>query len=759
MLNYHRWRNPLLLFMNILKRRLRLCLERRRSVGGFQRDFKARVLPVLVAALFSLPTLKADVRFNRDVRPILSENCLGCHGPDAEQRKGKLRLDRRDDAMKPAESGEIAIVPGEPERSSLVDRINTADRTELMPPPKSHKALSERQREILSSWISEGAKYEEHWSFTPVQRPKIPSVKNAQWPRTPIDFFVLERLEHAGLLPGPEASPETLRRRMAFDITGLPPAAGERPSIDLHLEKEAWLSSVQHGEHLARHWMDVARYADSAGFELDSLFSHAWEYRDWLIRSFSSNKPLDRFIQEQIAGDALWPGNDDAKAGVLFLSIGPIKIQSAGIRRPEEDENERLTDLVDTTGAAFLGLTMGCSRCHDHKFDPVTQNDYYGIQALFSDSKRVVSQERQKQGTAPITIGLQQNTSPARVKVLRRGELEMPVRDATPSLPAAFPGGGAVENPARGRSALALWLTRPDHPLTARVMVNRIWQWYFGKGLVRTAGDFGSQGESPSHPKLLNWLASELTSNHWDLRHIERLILNSATYRQSSIPSAEVKEADPEGHLLGAFPRRRLRAEELRDALLFVSGKLNLTPFGPPITPPVEPWALTALRNKNWSPTKDERELARRSLYLIVRRSIKLPFFDAFNSPDTVSSCSARESTVVASQALTLLNSDDSLHFSRELAGRLWRESRGDATQAIHFAWRRLFSRDPSPSEHQKATAFLRAREAAWSKMTPYTKVVPSEFDAGKPLPSQTGAAWVEWCLALINCNEFAYVD
>jgi hypothetical protein len=290
-------------------------------------------------------------------------------------------------------------------------------------------------------------------------------------------------------------------------------------------------------------------------------------------------------------------------------------------------------------------------------------------------------------------------------------------------------------------------------------MVNRIWQWYFGKGLVRTAGDFGSQGASPSHPELLNWLASELTSNHWDLRHIERLILNSATYRQSSIPSAAVREADPEGRLLGAFPRRRLQAEDLRDALLFVSGKLNLTSYGPPITPPVEPWALAALRNKNWSPTKDERELARRSLYLIVRRSIKLPFFDAFNSPDTVSSCSARESTVVASQALTLLNSDDSLHFSRELAGRLWRESKGDATQAIDLAWRCLFSRDPSPSEHQKATAFLRAREAASSKTTPSAKVFPSEVYAGEPLPAQTGAAWVEWCLALINCNEFAYVD
>ncbi len=745
--------------MNVLKLLFRVFRETQSSIGVVQRGFRVRVFPLLMMALASPPISRADVRFNRDVRAVLSDHCLGCHGPDAEHRKGKLRLDRRDDAIQPAESGEIPIVPGQPEKSSVVARINTADRTELMPPPKSHKVLSNRQREILTRWISEGAKYEEHWSFAQVQRPEIPSVKNALWPRTPIDFFVLEHLESEGLQPAPEASPERLRRRMAFGITGLPPAAGESPPADLESEREAWLSSVQHGEHLARHWMDVARYADSAGFELDNPFSHAWQYRDWLVRSFSSNKPLDRFIHEQIAGDELWPGDDEAKAGVLFLSIGPIKIQSAGIKRPEEDENERLTDLVDTTGSAILGLTLSCTRCHDHKFDPLTQNDYYGIQALFADSKRVVSKENQKEATAPISIWLQQNTTPALVKVLRRGELEMPIRDATPCLPAVFPGGGAVENPVFGRSALALWLTRPDHPLTARVMVNRIWQWYFGKGLVLTAGDFGSQGESPSHPELLDWLASELTSNHWDLRHIERLILNSATYRQSSIPSTAVKEADPEGRLLGAFPRRRLQAEELRDALLSVSGKLNLTPFGPPTTPPVEPWALAALRNKNWSPTKDESELARRSLYLIVRRSIKLPFFDAFNSPDTVNCCSARESTVVASQALTLLNSDDSLHFSRALAGRLWRESKGDATQATRLVWRWLFGRDPGSLEHQKAKAFLLAREAAWSKTTPAAKALPSGIDAAQPVPAQTGAAWVEWCLALINSNEFAYVD
>ncbi len=714
----------------------------------------------LLVTFFTAPSFaRADVRFNRDIRAILSDNCLGCHGPDAEHRRGKLRLDRREDATKPAESGDIAIVPSQTEKSALIERINTTDRTDLMPPPKSHKALTNKQRELLTQWVAEGAKYEEHWSFTPIQRPALPLVKNLQWPRNPIDTFILERLESEGLQPAQEASPETLRRRMSFAITGLPPTADSQSTPDLDVERKAWLSSVQHGEHLARHWMDVARYADSAGFELDNPFTHAWQYRDWLVRSFSSNKPLDRFIQEQIAGDELWPQNDDAKAGVLFLSVGPIKIQSAGIRRPEEEENDRLTDLVDTSGSAFLGLTVGCTRCHDHKFDPLTQNDYYGIQALFSDSKRVVSKTNSKENTTPIAIELQRNTAPNLVRVLRRGELEMPLRDATPSLPLVFPGGGPVENPTQGRSALAHWLTRSDNPLTARVLANRIWQWYFGKGLVRTAGDFGRQGESPSHPELLDWLASELISSGWDLRQIENLILNSATYRQSSIPSAAVKAADPEQRLLGAFPRRRLQAEELRDALLSVSGKLNLTSFGPPITPPVEPWALAALRNKNWSPTKDESELVRRSLYLIVRRSIKLPFFDAFNSPDTVNSCSARESTVVASQALTMLNSGDSLRFSRELAARLWSESKGDATQAIVLAWHWLFGRAPSPLESQKATAFLNARESVWNKTAPDSQALPPGVHAAHFIPPPTGAAWVEWCLALINSNEFAYVD
>jgi len=309
------------------------------------------------------------------------------------------------------------------------------------------------------------------------------------------------------------------------------------------------------------------------------------------------------------------------------------------------------------------------------------------------------------------------------------------------------------------RAALAHWLTAENQPLTARVLVNRVWQWHFGHGLVRTANDFGRQGEAPSHPELLDWLASELVASGWDLRHLQKLILDSATYRQSSLRSHEAREVDSDNRLLAGFPRRRLQAEELRDAMLAVSGALNLKTFGPPVVPPMEPWGLAALRNQNWIPAKDESEWRRRSLYLVVRRSIKLPFFDAFNGPDNVGSCAGRDSTVVASQALTLLNSGDTLAYARALAGRLWTESAGDAPRAVAQAWPLLFGRQIMPAEASRAAAFLESREAAWTKAEPAPGALPTGVPTELQIPPARGAAWVEWCLALLNANEFAYVD
>ena len=592
---------------------------------------------------------------------------------------------------------------------------------------------------LVAFWSSDAQA--EHWAFAPIQRPTLPSVSKADWVRNPIDRFVLARLEKEGLEPAPAAAPEALVRRASFGLVGLPPSADERHDFVSHFDEasyRAWieqrLGSIPYGEHWARHWMDVARYADSAGFELDYLFLHGWRYRDALIKSFAENKRMDRFIQEQIAGDQLWPQDAGAVDGALFLTVGPMRFEG-GIKRNKEQQNAWLTDLADTTGSAFLGLTMGCTRCHDHKFDPLTQNDYYGMQAIFAESE--LKEEREGKGggngdTRPSFIQVVPRSEPAAVQVLRRGEVDLPIREALPSLPAALPKGGPVEGKAR-RVALAQWLTSAQNPLTARVLVNRVWQWHFGQGLVRTANDFGKQGEAPSHPELLDWLASELIASGWDLRHLQHLILESATYRQSSARSAKAMARDPENRLLAGFSRRRLQAEELRDGMLAVAGELNGKSFGPPVVPPVEPWALAALRNQNWKPTTDTRELTRRSIYLVVRRSIKLPFFDAFNIPDTINSCAGRESTVVASQALALLNSDEALTHAKAFADRLWRESQGDTQQAVRQAWILLFSREPSGQEIEQAQSFLAQRAPE--------------------------SAWVEWCLALLNTNEFAYVD
>ena len=609
---------------------------------------------------------------------------------------------------------------------------------------------------------------EPHWAFQPIARPALPVVKDTAWPRTAVDFFILARLERERLAPAPAASPLTLLRRASFGVTGLPPTRADMAMFAVKHDDASYaallerqLASTEYGEHWARHWMDLTRYADSAGFELDFLFAHAWRYRDWLVKSFAANQPLDRFIQEQIAGDELWPGDADAADGALFLTIGPRRFEG-GIQRAKERENEWLTDLADTTGAAFLGVTLGCARCHDHKFDPFTQADYYGLHAIFADSE--LKEERLGKGggpgdTRPATYRTALREQAATVQILRRGEVDLPVREAAAALPLVLPGGGALPAEKHRRAVLARWLTAKENPLTARALVNRVWQWHFGEGLVRSANDFGRQGEAPSHPALLDWLASELIASGWNLRHVQRLILESATYRQSSLASPEARASDPGNRLLAGFPRRRLQAEQLRDALLAVSGALNPKSFGPPVVPPVEAWALAALRNKNWEPAKDESEWRRRSVYLVVRRSIKLPFFEAFNGPDTVSSCAGRDRTVVAAQALTLLNSTDTLTHARALAGRLWTQSKGDAASAAAEAWLLVFGRKITASERADALAFLHARETDWKKTPPAAGALPTGLAAADALPSERAAAWVEWCLALLNANEFVYVD
>ena len=720
-----------------------------------------------LVALGMTVALPAAVDYDREIAPLLSEHCLNCHGPDEKQRKGKLRLDQRESATHAAKSGEIAIVPGHPEKSVLVSRLLTQDADEKMPPAKEHKDLTAAQVRLLETWIKEGAPYADHWSFSKLQRPAPPTVQDTHWVRNPVDLFILQKLEQNGLKPVPAANASTLLRRMSFGTTGLPPTPEEitafsNPSDDAGYRQllDAKLSSTQYGEHWARHWMDVVRYGDSAGYELDYLFTHSWRYRDWLIRSFAKNKPMDQFIREQVAGDQLHPGDAEAADAVLLLTVGPWRFEG-GIQRSKNRDNYWLTDVADTTSAAFLGVTMACTRCHDHKFDPWTQADYYGLQAIFSESDP--KEERVGKGggpgdARPSFMTIVARTGDDTVQILRRGEVDLPIGPAKPSLPAILPEGGPLASRQARRSTLASWLTSPRNPLTARVMVNRVWQWHFGQGLVRTANDFGVRGDTPSHPELLDWLAAELVESGWNLGHLQRLILDSATYRQGSAGAGLAAERDPTHRLLAGFPRQRLQAEQLRDAMLQASGTLNLKSFGSPVVPPVEPWALAALRNKNWSPTKDAAELNRRSVYLVVRRSIKLPFFDVFNGPDTISSCSGRDTTVVPAQALTMLNSQDTLIQAKLLASRLWSESKGQPSAAILKAWPLLFARPVTREEINEATTFIAAREQAWLKSAPTAAL---SWSPVKPDPATHAreAAWIEWCLALLNTNEFLYVD
>jgi mono/diheme cytochrome c family protein len=718
------------------------------------------------AALADPPLAPLD--FGRDVLPILAKNCFLCHGPDDSDRQADLRLDNFAAATAGRDTRPPAIVPGKPDESELVARIESADAEQRMPPADSKQQLTPEQKRTLRRWVAEGAAYRPHWAYQPLARPAVPTVTNNVWPAGDIDRFVLHKLEERGLAPAVQAAPETLLRRLSFDLVGLPPAPEEVETIRSDPSPTAWpaaidrlLASPHYGEHWARHWMDVVRYGDSTGYETDQLLGNAWQYRDWIIRSFNSNKPLDRFLQEQIAGDQLWPDSDEARHGSLFLSVGRHRTEG-GLNREPERYQEWLTDVVDTVGSALTGSTLGCARCHDHKFDRFAQREYYSLQAIFADSKigenppGNASDQSRPLNLIPIT-----QPTPLPVQLLFRGEFSAPRETVPPALPVSLggqPPSAATDDKPLRRADLAGWLTGAGKSIVARVLVNRVWQWHFGQGLVRTPNDFGVQGERPNHPELLEFLACELVDHDWNLQHLQRLILNSATYRMSSLDDPQTAVLDPECRWLSRFPRRRLQAEELRDALLECAGELNRKQFGVFVVPPTQDWELASLRNQNWIVTADMREHRRRTVYLIVRRSVRPAMLDAFNVPDTISSCPVRDATVVPTQALLLLNSETSLERARGLSGRLWNESQGDATAAARRAWLIVFGRTARAEEIRQAEEFLAAREANWKAHPPGDAAQPRGVAGATPDKSR-GAAWVEWCLALLNANEFIYVD
>jgi len=629
-----------------------------------------------------------------------------------------------------------------------------------------------------------------HWAFVKRSQPEVPKFTLAAdraWVKSPIDAFILARLKKENLRPSPEADRTTLVRRLYFDLTGLPPTPKEVSQFAADKSADAYsklvdqlLNSPHYGERWGQHWLDVVRFAETDGFEYDTHRKDAWRYRDYVIRAFQNDKPYDRFLTEQLAGDEIAPKEDETLVAAGFNRLGPLR-KNAGNQEVASSRNEVLTEMTNVIGSALLGVTLGCARCHDHKFDPIRQSDYYRIQAYFAAAQpqdiprasleeqaayKEKSAELEKQ-VRELRRGMRTATADekqARIKkieeiqenmpeppaglhsmsddlehrspinLLQRGDyqnkgdavgmrpLGVLLPDGTPELPKD------VKQP---RAELAKWVADAENPLTARVMVNRIWQYHFGRGIVATPNDFGRMGVRPTHPELLDYLANEFVKSGFSVKHVHRLILNSSAYRQSSATvNAAAAEKDPENSLLWKFNRRRLEAEEIRDAMLAVSGQLNAKQGGPSVIVPIDKTLVSALyKPSQWAVNKDPADHSRRSIYLIAKRNLRLPFMEVFDAPDTLGSCPRRESSTHAPQALELLNGDLANQEAEALAKRLVSEAGPDAAKQVNLAYRLVAGRPPRLKELEQSVAFLKSQS-------------PREF-----------------ALAMLNLNAFLYVN
>jgi hypothetical protein len=1025
---------------------------------------QALLLAVVSAGWVAGPAFAADVvDFQRDVRPILADNCLKCHGPDAGARKAKLRLDLRAEALKGGRSKQPALVPGKPEASELVRRLESTDETEMMPPPDSGKKLTPRQVELLRRWVAAGANYQQHWALLPPVRPPLPKVRNAGWVRTPVDAFILARLEREGLRPSPEAGKETLLRRLALDLTGLPPAPEEVDALLKDTSAKAYenaverlLASPHYGERWARHWLDAARYADSDGFEKDKP-RQVWMYRDWVVSAFNRDLPYDRFIIEQIAGDLLPHPTQDQLVATGFLRNSMIN-EEGGID-PEQFRMEAMFDRMDALGKSTLGLTVQCAQCHDHKYDPLRQEDYYRLFAYLNDTDEAniavytpAEQQRRaqvlreirevetglkhrtpdwrqkmagwearvrndqpewtvvrvtnagdnsqryvyhddgsltawgyaptkwtsqftgttemkritgfrlemltdpnlplggpgrsplglfalseitvevadpktpgkrtrvklvgatadfgngekplepmfddrtgkKRVTGPVTFaidgkddtawgidagpgrrnvdrkavfvpekpvevpsgavltfhlkqmhggwnsddnqnnnlgrfrfsvtsadrptadplprtvrnilalppdsrtpaqvnavfsqwrttvpewkeanariealwkrhpaGAAQLTIAARQKhrttfVLKRGDFLKPDHPVTPGVPAALHPLPAGAEP--NRLGLAKWLVSRDAPTTARAIVNRVWQAYFGTGLVSTSEDLGTQGEPPTHPELLDWLAVEFMDSGWSFKHLHRLIVNSSTYRQASKVTPELLQKDPANRLLARGARFRVEGEVVRDIALSASGLLNAKVGGPPVHPPAPDFLFkppASYGPKVWVEDKGA-ERYRRALYTFRFRSVPYPVLTNFDTPNGDASCVRRARSNTPLQALTTLNEALFLECARGLALKALANGGSADRDRVVYAFRRCTGRRPTARELDVLLGFLARQTEKFS--APAAK--PWELAANDParppkLPNSASpaqaAAWTALSRLLLNLDE-----
>ena len=849
------------------------------------RSSAVRLVGLLILATLSLANAAQaeEIDFGRDIRPILSNACFRCHGPSEDTREADLRLDSRAGLL-----DESVVVPGDLSASELIERITTDDPELQMPPAGSERILSEEEIELLKQWVEQGAPYELHWSFVPRRRSGPPAVATESWIRNPIDQFILARLDTEGLSPSPEADRATLIRRLTLDLNGLPPTPEEVDAFLYDNREDAYerlvdrlLATPHYGEQMALAWLDASRYADTHGYHVDS-HRDMWMWRDWVIEAFNGNMPFDQFATEQLAGDMLPEPTISQQIATGFNRNHGINFEGGAFA--EEFRVEYVVDRVHTTSTVFMGLTMKCARCHDHKFDPISQRDYYKFFALFnsvpengidgafgnakpmvefpSDEQRTqrddinaemeemlrlieqrrkdsaddlakwetsqrqksddavsadvaedakkIDKKKQAQIDTILAIAVDQRTDEQRTElrdlflrnfdemyqqhaaryrelkrqrreiereipttmvmrdmekprpsyVLNRGQFDKHGDEVNPGLPSSLP--AIPEGEQANRLGLARWLTDPSHPLTARVTVNRFWQQYFGSGIVKTAENFGSEGALPTHPALLDWLATEFIDSGWNVKQFQRLIVTSATYRQASRVSAEMYERDPENLLLARGSRYRLPAEIIRDNALAISGLLVPKIGGPSVLPyqPEKLWDEVAFGIKSYSAqvyVQDHGEkLYRRGMYTFWKRSCPPPALSTLDAPEREVCMVRRERTNTPLQALVLLNDPTFFEASRVFAQRIMTEGGDDDRQRIRYAFRRATARFPTAAEQKLLSQVLESQQVLFAGDPEAAKKTVSvgESSRDESLDVSQLAAWTIVARIILNLDE-----
>ncbi|MBX2850716.1 MAG: PSD1 and planctomycete cytochrome C domain-containing protein [Phycisphaeraceae bacterium] len=717
---------------------------------------------------------ETKLSYNRDIRPILSDKCFACHGPDAEAREAELRLDV-------AEDGEdffgayLAIEPGDPKASELIDRIDHNNAKFVMPPPDfGGVTLNDKEKSLLRHWIEQGAQYEAHWAFAPITKPSPPPVVDTRWPRNAIDAFVLHELEQQGIKPSPAAPQHTQLRRVSLDLTGLPPAPEAISDLDeigdpdkaYEAYVDGLLASPRFGERMASIWLDAARYADTNGYLHDHQRS-MWPWRDWVIRAYNDNLPYDVFLRDQIAGDLLPNPTTDQLIATGFNRNHGITTEGGSI--DEEFRVEYAADRTNTMGAAILSMTLECARCHDHKYDPISQEDYFSLFAYFNslENEDPAAGGRAK-AHAPF---IQDKVSGQQVMVMReaaeqipayvldRGAYDAPIKDRPVSRRVPRSLGKVPDGAPANRLGLAQWMTADDNPLTARVEVNRIWQTLFGVGLVKTSEDFGLQGEWPSHPDLLDHLARHFIETGWDRKALIRLIVTSATYRQSSHARPELAEHDPENRLLARMSRLRLPAETIRDQALSASGLL-IHQIGGPGVRPYQPDGLWREGGNEGSNTRVFRlgkggELYRRSVYTFFKRTSPPPQMVLLDSADRNACAVRRSSTNTALQALLMMNDTQQIEAARHLAARAWRSSDADGTRLDNL-YRYTLSRSPRQGEATVLLNGIKHYRVVYKDDLAAAQALISQGESPTPdiIPADELAAWTMLANTVLNLDE-----